>query len=81
MPAAMLAQPKIALPAANAPAAQPNDNAVSRVTKIRWKAFSDILVGLSAGRKIVHRPERQAHQAGKKEQGESERGIDRFFLR
>src|SRR5476649_493524 len=80
IPAAIPIPPRTELPSANAHAAQPNDSVVSSVTKIRWKAFSDISVRLGSGRKIVQRPHRQSHQAGEKEHGESERGVDRLFL-
>src|SRR5271154_6573972 len=80
IPAATAIPPKTGLLSANAHAAQPNDSEVSSVTKIRWKAFSDILVHLGSGRKIVQRPHRQSHQPGEKKHGEGERGVNRFFL-
>jgi hypothetical protein len=80
IPATIEIPPKSGQPFVNAQAAQPNDSVVSSVTKIRWKAFSDISMRLGSGRKIVQRPHRQAHQAGEKKHGEGERGEDRFFF-
>ena len=51
--------PIIGWPFVNAHAVKPNDSAVSSVTKIKWKAFNDILVQLRSRRKIVHRVKRQ----------------------
>src|SRR5580692_3487234 len=79
IPAAIAAKPKNGRPAMNAHAAQPNDSVVSSVTKIRWKALSDMSVG-RAGRKIVQGVKRQPHQSGKKENGEREQRVDHFFL-
>ena len=76
MPAAIPVTPQNALPAANAQAAQPNDSEVSSVTKIKWKALSDISVHLSTGRKILHRVERQSQQSCKKEHSEAEQRIN-----
>src|SRR5271167_4545116 len=80
IPAVTAIPPKTGLPSANAHAAQPNDSAVSSVTKIRWKAFSDILVRLGAGRKIVHRVNGQHKQPGDEKHGETQHGVDHFFL-
>ena len=44
MPVAIAATPQPGRPLLNAHAAQPKDSEVSSVTKIRWKAFSDISV-------------------------------------
>src|SRR5271169_4440587 len=74
------AAPKTGSPALNAHAAKPNDSEVSSVTKIKWKAFNDILVNGGAGRKIVHRPHGQPHQAGEKKHGEGKHGIDHFLF-
>ena len=44
MPVAIPATPQPGWLLLNAHAAQPNDSEVSSVTKIRWKAFSDISI-------------------------------------
>src|ERR1035437_3029107 len=80
IPATIPDAPQKLLPVEKAHAAQPNDSAVSSVTKIRWKAFSDILVSGGSGRKIIHREHRQAHQPDEKNHRENEDGIDHFFL-
>src|SRR5437762_2866338 len=80
IPAATAIPPNVALPSANAHAAQPNASVVSSVTKIRWKAFSDISVRLGAGWKIVHRVNRQHKQPGDKKRGETQHGVDHFFF-
>jgi hypothetical protein len=43
MPATIPVTPQNVLPAENAHAAQPKDSDVNNVTKIKWKAFNDIL--------------------------------------
>src|SRR5580700_6602788 len=80
-PATIPVTPQKALPSENAHAAQPNDSEVSSVTKIRWKAFSDISVDSGAERKIAHGPQRQAHQSREKEDSAGKDGIDHFSLR
>src|SRR5271163_343810 len=80
IPAAIPTKPKIGLPAMNANAAQPNDSVVRTLTKMRWKAFSDISMG-RARRKILQGIKRQSHQPGKKKYGETEQCIDHFLFR
>ena len=79
MPVAMASAPKSGLSAANAHAAQPNDSPVSSVTKMRWKALSDISMG-RARREIVHGPDRQPDQAGDEKHGEAEHSVNHFLL-
>src|ERR1700689_1456016 len=80
IPMAIPSTPKRIFPETKAHALKPNDSVVSSVTKIRWNALSDILVG-RAGRKILQGVKRQSHQSGKKENGEREQRVDHFFLR
>jgi len=56
MPVAMAVTPQPGLPLLNAHAAQPKDSEVSSVTKIRWKAFSDISiqwVAVPTGKSVI----------------------------
>jgi len=80
IPATIPSAPKIIFPEKKAHVLKPNDSVVSNVTKIRWKAFSDISVS-RAGRKIVHGVKRQSHQSGKKENGEREERVNHFPFR
>ena len=80
IPAATAMPPKVGLPSANAHAAQPNDSEVSSVTKIRWKAFNDILMRLGSGRKIVQRVNGQHEQSGDEKHGETQDGVNHFLL-
>src|SRR5476649_1003809 len=79
IPVTIPSAPKRIFPERNAHALKPNESVVSSVTKIRWNALSDILVR-RAGRKILQSVKRQAHQPGKKENGEREQRVDHFFL-
>src|SRR5580700_8562179 len=79
IPATIPSAPKTFFPAKKAHALKPNDSVVSSVTKIRWKALSDISVR-RAGGKILQGIDRQPHQSGKKENGECEQRVDHFFL-
>src|SRR5208282_6696180 len=80
IPAAMPSAPKSGRPAANPHAAQPNDSVVSSVTKMRWKALSDMLMGRARG-KIVHGVNRQPHQGRGEKHGKAEHGVNHFPLR
>src|ERR1017187_4862269 len=80
MPVATPAAPNAGRPELNAHAAKPNDSAVSSVTKMRWKTFSDISMG-RARRKIVHRVERQREQADNEKHGETEHGVNHPLFR
>ena len=56
IPATTPAPPQKGRPAMKAHAAQPNDNDVSSVTKIRWKAFSDTLfqwIAVPVGKSLI----------------------------
>src|SRR5476649_2522683 len=79
IPATIPSAPKTFFPEKKAHALKPNDSVVSSVTKIRWNALSDISVR-RAGWEIVQCVKRQAHQSGKKENGERKQRVDHFFL-
>lgn len=73
--------PKRILPDANAHAENTSASVVSSVTKIRWNAFSDILVHGRSGREIAHRIPRQPEQTENEKNGKTQNGINHFLFR